>query len=80
LNEPQKIIVPCYSNEESESKFIQLLSQQFPHIPIISLPRKHFNGEDGKQYIYNYCLQEDTAGLIVGITKKYSIIIKLFLL
>ncbi|GAN05554.1 mutS protein homolog 4 [Mucor ambiguus] len=77
LNEPQKILMPPYAeaNALSESsrtnKLSALLQQSYPHIPIITLPRKYFNDEKGKQYIIDLCIQEDVAGLLFGVSTKY---------
>ncbi|KAI7891675.1 DNA mismatch repair protein MutS, partial [Mucor mucedo] len=53
------------------SELCQLIRQQFPQIPIITLKRRYFNDEEGKQYITDYGLQEDTAGLLFGVSAKY---------
>jgi hypothetical protein len=78
LNDPQKILVTSSSmdynknptNHGGPSKLCQSIRQQFPHISIITLPRKYFNDETGRSYINDYGLQEDTAGLLVGVTTK----------
>ncbi|KAI8972009.1 muts domain V-domain-containing protein [Mycotypha africana] len=60
------------TNASSESgKLKELLRLQFPHVPIISISRKHFNDELGKQCIQKFCLQDDIAGLIVGVSNRY---------
>ncbi|OAC99555.1 hypothetical protein MUCCIDRAFT_42353 [Mucor lusitanicus CBS 277.49] len=77
LNEPQKILMPPYaetsalSGSSRASKLSVLLQQHYPHIPIITLPRKCFNDEKGKQYIVDFCMQEDVAGLLFGVSTKY---------
>jgi hypothetical protein len=62
---------PGTSNENNGNKLTALLQSEFPHIPIITLPRKYFNDEKGKNYIVDFCLQEDIAGLLFGVSTKY---------
>lgn len=82
LNEPQKILMPPYaennqtthpgtSNENSGNKLSVLLQNEFSNIPIITLPRKYFNDEKGRQYIVDFSIQEDIAGLLFGVSTKY---------
>ncbi|KAG1103377.1 hypothetical protein G6F42_017230 [Rhizopus arrhizus] len=77
LNEPQKILMPLNASRRSlnegssESKLSALLQQNYPHIPIVRLQRKYFNDEKGKQYIVDFCIQEDVAGLLFGVSTKY---------
>ncbi|KAG2230711.1 hypothetical protein INT48_003718 [Thamnidium elegans] len=80
LNNPQKIIVASSSmdnphigsaNEEVGTTLCQWIRRQFPRVPIISLPRRYFNDEEGKSYIRTYGLQEDVIGLLVGVSKKH---------
>lgn len=77
LNEPQKILVPNSSMESSTgassepSKLCQLILHNFPSVPLISLKRKFFDDEVGKKFISDYGLQEDTAGLLFGVSTKY---------
>lgn len=59
-----------YINQGGPSKLCQLIRQEFPQIPMITLPRKYFNDETGKSYINDYGLQEDTVGLLVGVATK----------
>jgi DNA mismatch repair protein MSH4 len=72
LNDPQKILVPLYAadNASETNNLMQLIQLQFPHISIVSLSRKYFNDEIGKQHINEYGLQEDAAGLLVGLSTK----------
>jgi hypothetical protein len=60
----------AYISHSGPNKLCQLVQQQFPQISIITLPRKYFNDEVGKGYINNYGLQEDAAGLLVGVATK----------
>ncbi|KAL7330113.1 MutS protein msh4 [Mucor circinelloides] len=77
LNEPQKILMPLNASRRSlnegssESKLSALLQQNYPHIPIVRLQRKYFNDEKGKQHIVDFCIQEDAAGLLFGVSTKY---------
>ncbi|KAL9540650.1 hypothetical protein MBANPS3_009566 [Mucor bainieri] len=76
LNEPQKILMPPYaetsalSENNRANKLSVLLQQNYSHIPIITLPRQCFNDEKGKQHIVDYCMQEDVAGLLFGVSTK----------
>lgn len=75
LNDPQKILVSSSSINNltdvgGSSKLCQLIRHQFAQIPIIILQRKYFNDDKGKQCITDYGLQEDTAGLLVGLSTK----------
>lgn len=65
--------MPPYAESESSrvSKLSTLLQQNYSHIPIITLPRKHFNDEKGKHHIVDFCMQEDVAGLLFGVSTKY---------
>lgn len=60
-----------FTENDGPSKLYQIIVRQFPNVPIISLPRKYFNDEIGKSFINNYGLQEDTAGLLFGLSTKY---------
>ncbi|CEP19938.1 hypothetical protein [Parasitella parasitica] len=82
LSEPQKILMPLYAernqaarpgldSENVGSKLNLALLNEFPHIPIVNVPRKYFNDEKGKQHIIEYCIQEDIAGLLFGASTKY---------
>lgn len=79
LNDPQKIIVASSSmdhqltgtiNDEGGTTLCQWVQKQFPRVPIITLPRRYFNDDEGKGYINTYGLQEDVVGLQVGVSKK----------
>lgn len=69
--ENNQTIHPGTSNENNGNKLSILLRNEFPHIPIITLPRKYFNDEKGKQHIVDLCIQEDIAGLLFGASTKY---------
>ncbi|KAI9354044.1 muts domain V-domain-containing protein, partial [Pilaira anomala] len=80
LNDPQKIIVASSSmdhqltgtiNNEGGTTLCQWIQKKFPRVPIITLPRRYFNDDEGKGYINTYGLQEDVVGLQVGVSKKY---------
>lgn len=66
MDNPQSSTV----NEEVGTTLCQWIRRQFPRVPIISLPRRYFNDEEGKNYIRTYGLQEDVIGLLVGVSKK----------
>lgn len=75
MNEPHKILISSSSVVNSSvdcggSKLFQLIKQHYSDIPIMTLQRKHFNDDEGKQCITDYGLQEDTAGLLVGVSTK----------
>lgn len=57
-------------NSEGGTTLCQWIRRQFPQTPIISLPRRFFNDEEGKKCISTYGLQEDVIGLLVGVSKK----------
>ncbi|OBZ86475.1 MutS 4 [Choanephora cucurbitarum] len=79
LNEPLKIIMSnSYpetqgkpNNEQEENKLKKAIQQQFPHTPILFLTQKLFNKDVGKQWVQEYALQEDAAGLLIGISTKH---------
>ena len=56
--------------DQGYGKLFKMICQYFPHIPIVSLPRKYFNDDLGKSYIVDYGLKEDAAGLIAGLSNK----------
>ncbi|KAI8383998.1 muts domain V-domain-containing protein [Blakeslea trispora] len=79
LNEPLKILMPKVATEDQdklngeqeEDKLQSLIQQQYPHIPILLLTQKLFNKDTGKQWVKEYVLREDCAGLLIGIATKY---------
>lgn len=52
------------------SELCQLIRQQYHQIPIVTLRRRYFNDEEGRQYIMDYGIEEDTAGLLFGVSSK----------
>lgn len=58
--QPIKIIVPhtIYDarRDTPDAKLLKSIRDQFPRFNILKIPRRHFNNDEGMEYLQKYCL------------------------
>ncbi|KAG2069894.1 hypothetical protein BDR04DRAFT_1135595 [Suillus decipiens] len=56
----------------STSLSVQFIREEFPQVPIESVPRKYWNDSAGYQFIAQFCAEDDErAATLVSVTDKY---------